>query len=45
VKKYLSSHGIRKGIDYDPNGRHGSALLASSDAFKELVRWLDEPVY
>ncbi|VDC07292.1 unnamed protein product [Peniophora sp. CBMAI 1063] len=43
VKKYLTSHGISKGLMYDPNGKHGSALLQGTAGFMELERWLDEP--
>jgi hypothetical protein len=43
VKRYLSSHGVRKGIVYDPTGRHGSALLGGSSGFQDILQWLDEP--
>ncbi|KAI9001046.1 hypothetical protein BD414DRAFT_473454 [Trametes punicea] len=42
VKRYLTSHGIRKGLWYDPNGRHGQALLSSSPGHYEILRWLRE---
>jgi len=40
VKRYLTSHGIRKGLWYDPNGRHGQAMLYGSPGQKEIFRWL-----
>ncbi|KAI0034072.1 hypothetical protein K488DRAFT_77450 [Vararia minispora EC-137] len=43
VRKYLSSHGVRKGMAYDPDGHHGSALLGRSAGFEELVQWLNGP--
>ncbi|KAI0053581.1 hypothetical protein FA95DRAFT_1552065 [Auriscalpium vulgare] len=43
VKRYLTSHGVRKGLWYDPDGQHGSALLGGSPGFNELMRWLKEP--
>ncbi|CCM03181.1 uncharacterized protein FIBRA_05303 [Fibroporia radiculosa] len=42
VKRYLTSHGIRKGIWYDPNGRHGQAMLSGSPGHKEILRWLQQ---
>ncbi|GJE84212.1 alpha/beta hydrolase [Phanerochaete sordida] len=43
VKRYLTSHGIRKGLWYDPNGRHGQALLAGGAGHAAILRWLREP--
>ncbi|THH15209.1 hypothetical protein EW146_g5239 [Bondarzewia mesenterica] len=43
VKRYLTSHGVRKGLFYDPEGRHGQAFWAEGEGYKELVRWLTEP--
>ncbi|EPQ59444.1 hypothetical protein GLOTRDRAFT_109691 [Gloeophyllum trabeum ATCC 11539] len=40
VKRYLRSHGIRKGLWYDPKGRHGQALLAGGEGHAEILRWL-----
>jgi hypothetical protein len=42
VKKYLTSHGIRKGLHYDDEGQHGSALIGDSKGFREIVRWLND---
>lgn len=42
VKRYLTSHGIRKGLWYDPNGRHGQALLAGGAGHVAILRWLRE---
>ncbi|TFY64279.1 hypothetical protein EVG20_g5999 [Dentipellis fragilis] len=40
VKRYLTSHGVRNGLWYDPNGQHGQALRG--EGVKELVRWIQE---
>jgi len=45
VKRYLTSHGVRKGLWMDPNGRHGQALLPGSSGHVEILRWLQEPKY
>ncbi|CAL1700757.1 unnamed protein product [Somion occarium] len=42
VKRYLTSHGIRKGLWFDPHGRHGEALLSGGKGHKEILRWLRE---
>ena len=41
VKRYLTSHGIRKGLWFDPDGRHGQAMLSVGQ--KEILRWLVQP--
>ncbi|QRW16517.1 hypothetical protein RhiXN_04518 [Rhizoctonia solani] len=40
VRRYLRSHGIRKGVRFDPEGRHGSALVAGSEGLKGVIDWL-----
>ncbi|CAE6365280.1 unnamed protein product [Rhizoctonia solani] len=40
VRRYLRSHGIRKGVRFDPDGRHGSALVAGSEGLKGVIDWL-----
>lgn len=42
VKLYLTSHGIRKNLWYDPEGQHGYALLPGSPGLNEIFRWLSE---
>lgn len=42
VKRYLTSHGIRKGLWYDPDGHHGQALLTGGRGHTEMLRWLHE---
>jgi len=42
VKRYLTSHGIRKGLLFDPNGRHGQALLAGGEGHAAILRWLQQ---
>ncbi|THH32879.1 hypothetical protein EUX98_g1287 [Antrodiella citrinella] len=40
VCRYLQSHGVNEGLYYDPEGRHGQALLTTDQAFTEVVAWL-----
>jgi hypothetical protein len=40
VRRYLRSHGVRKGVRFDPEGRHGSALVAGSEGLKGVIEWL-----
>ncbi|KAJ7283568.1 hypothetical protein C8J57DRAFT_739016 [Mycena rebaudengoi] len=40
VKKYLTSHGVRKGLWYDPDGKHGQALISGGAGHTEVIRWL-----
>jgi hypothetical protein len=40
VRRYLRSHGVRKGVRFDPDGRHGSALVAGSEGLKGVINWL-----
>ncbi|KAF8351387.1 hypothetical protein F5887DRAFT_1194857 [Amanita rubescens] len=42
VIKYLRSHGIKKGIWYDPEGHHGQALIVGGPGHIEIIRWLKE---
>ncbi|KAF8974489.1 hypothetical protein BDZ97DRAFT_1647027 [Flammula alnicola] len=42
VKQYLTSHGVRKNIWYDADGRHGQALMPGSPGLNEVLRWLSE---
>ncbi|KAJ7180173.1 hypothetical protein C8R43DRAFT_912794 [Mycena crocata] len=42
VKKYLTSHGVRKGLWYDPDGHHGDALQNGGAGHTEVMRWLRE---
>ncbi|KAK7060561.1 hypothetical protein VNI00_001327 [Paramarasmius palmivorus] len=43
VKKYLTSHGVRKGLWYDPDGVHGQALLMGGEGHRRVMEWLKEP--
>jgi hypothetical protein len=43
VKRYLTSHGIREGLWFDPNGRHGQALFNGGHGHNKILRWLREP--
>ncbi|KAF9446937.1 hypothetical protein P691DRAFT_761187 [Macrolepiota fuliginosa MF-IS2] len=45
IKQYLASHGIKKGLWYDPEGRHGQALLKGTPGHNEIFRWLQEPEF
>ncbi|TFL05853.1 hypothetical protein BDV98DRAFT_560740 [Pterulicium gracile] len=40
VKKYLTSHGIKKGIYYNPTARHGQALIGGGEGFPIILQWL-----
>ncbi|KIJ70039.1 hypothetical protein HYDPIDRAFT_104722 [Hydnomerulius pinastri MD-312] len=40
VKRYLSSHGVRQGMFYDPKGRHGQPFSARSPARAVITTWL-----
>ncbi|KAH7343243.1 hypothetical protein B0J17DRAFT_565143 [Rhizoctonia solani] len=40
VRRYLRSHGVRKGVRFDPEGRHGSALVAGSEGLNGVIDWL-----
>ncbi|KAI0347262.1 hypothetical protein BDW22DRAFT_1480926 [Trametopsis cervina] len=42
VKRYLTSHGIREGLWFDPDGHHGQALLTGGKGHTEILRWLAE---
>ncbi|KAF9464478.1 hypothetical protein BDZ94DRAFT_1216623 [Collybia nuda] len=42
VKRYLTSHGVRKGLWYDPKGKHGQALVSGSDGHAKILGWLKE---
>ncbi|KAF8195811.1 hypothetical protein K438DRAFT_1826557 [Mycena galopus ATCC 62051] len=42
VKKYLSSHGVRKGIWFDPDGLHGDALKPGGAGHARVMQWLRE---
>ncbi|KAB5592081.1 Alpha/beta hydrolase family protein [Ceratobasidium theobromae] len=40
VRRYLRSHGVRRGVRFDPEGRHGSALVAGSEGLNGVIGWL-----
>ncbi|KAG9097399.1 hypothetical protein FRC06_007587 [Ceratobasidium sp. 370] len=40
VRRYLRSHGVRRGVRFDPEGRHGSALIAGSEGLESVIEWL-----
>ncbi|PPQ94006.1 hypothetical protein CVT25_009854 [Psilocybe cyanescens] len=42
VKRYLTSHGAGNNLWYDPEGRHGQALMRGGSGLKEVFRWLSE---
>jgi len=43
IKKYLVSHGVRKGLYFNPKGQHGLALIPGTEGHNELMTWLKEP--
>lgn len=42
VEKYLTSHGVRKGLFYDPDALHGTALRSGSAGHTKVMQWLRE---
>ncbi|KAF9534250.1 hypothetical protein CPB83DRAFT_902204 [Crepidotus variabilis] len=42
VKRYLSSHGVRKGLWFDPEGIHGQALVRGGPGMNIVLKWLSE---
>jgi len=40
VRKYLHDHGVRAGLTFIPDGRHGQALLARSETLRTIMTWL-----
>jgi len=42
VKRYLLSHGVRKGLVFDPNGRHGQALIAGAEGMRKVIEWIKD---
>ncbi|EJD01104.1 uncharacterized protein FOMMEDRAFT_125748 [Fomitiporia mediterranea MF3/22] len=45
VKKYLKSHGVKEGLWYDPNGRHGQALLVGERGISKVIDWIKDFKY
>ncbi|KAH7914196.1 hypothetical protein BJ138DRAFT_1123730 [Hygrophoropsis aurantiaca] len=42
VHRYLSSHGVRKGLHLDPDGIHGQALITGGPMHNEILQWLQD---
>ncbi|KAI1795198.1 hypothetical protein LXA43DRAFT_993885 [Ganoderma leucocontextum] len=42
VKRYLTSHGVRDNLRFDPDGQHGEALLTRSPFHNDIMNWLRE---
>ncbi|KAF8551453.1 hypothetical protein OG21DRAFT_1478115 [Imleria badia] len=40
IRRYLGSHGVRKGICFDPNGSHGQPFVAGGPAHSAIMSWL-----
>ncbi|KAI6047394.1 hypothetical protein EDC04DRAFT_2623142 [Pisolithus marmoratus] len=40
VRRYLSTHGVSKGIYFDPNGAHGQPLIADGLGHDTIMKWL-----
>jgi len=40
VKNYLHSKGVKKGLAFNPDGRHGQALLANDQMLQDIINWL-----
>jgi hypothetical protein len=43
IKKYLMSHGVRRGLYFNLQGQHGLALIPGTEGFNEIMAWLKEP--
>ena len=43
IRKYLMSHGVRRGLYFNSQGQHGLALIPGTEGFNELMTWLKEP--
>ncbi|KAF8517787.1 hypothetical protein JB92DRAFT_2904540 [Gautieria morchelliformis] len=44
VQRYLRSHGVHKGLWFDPKGRHGQGLIAGGKGLQRVITWLLEGV-
>ena len=44
VKRYLTSHGVKQGLIFNPEGRHGEALLVGGSCMTKVIQWLKEPL-
>ncbi|KAG6873773.1 hypothetical protein C0995_011592 [Termitomyces sp. Mi166 len=42
VKRYLTSHGVKEGLWFDPVGSHGQALRPETPGHLEILRWIRE---
>ncbi|KAH8830507.1 hypothetical protein DL96DRAFT_1593214 [Flagelloscypha sp. PMI_526] len=40
VRRYLSSHGVKKGLRFDSEGRHGQALVGTNETYNHILQWL-----
>ncbi|KAG6915013.1 hypothetical protein DXG01_013918 [Tephrocybe rancida] len=40
VKRYLTSHGVKQGLWFDPTGSHGQALRPGTLGHLEILRWI-----
>lgn len=40
VRRYLSTHGVSKGIYFDPKGAHGQPLIADGLGHDTIMKWL-----
>ncbi|KAG6333721.1 hypothetical protein ID866_5364 [Astraeus odoratus] len=40
IRRYLASHGVRKGIYFDPEGRHGQPFVGHGHGYDTITKWL-----
>ncbi|KAF9055398.1 hypothetical protein BDZ89DRAFT_1055993 [Hymenopellis radicata] len=40
VKQYLMSHGVRNGLYWDENGRHGQPFVLNGESHNKILTWL-----
>ena len=44
MKQYLTSHGVKEGLWFDPDGQHAQAMVIGAKGMRRIFDWLkDEP--
>jgi len=42
IRRYLLSHGVRKGLIFDPNGWHGESLITGGEGMRKVIEWIKD---